>query len=276
MLISFAKLSLLISLVICSSKQIYSQTRIGAPNEAIGNTTSTMSNIWSVWNNPAGTSNQQQLSAALSHRVVQNIEGLNIAGLAIVLPIKVGAFGLGISRFGDDLFNKQQINLSYGNKFGITDLGIRLAYHQYHFEGFGNKGVPVISFGGITTITNKFYIGAFIENITQAKISDFQDERVPTIMQVGISYRPLESVILNLDLQKDIEFKTSVLIGVSYAIIDNLTIKSGVNSNPSKQFFGLDFIPNNIKGVLSYSLSSQQALGLAHQVSIQYSFRSKQ
>ncbi len=265
----------LICLTILCSHAVYSQTRIGAPNEAMGNATSTTSNLWSAWHNPAGVSSLRQLSAAISYSTVQNIEGFNTVALAAVLPIKVGAFGLGVSRFGDGLFNQQQVNLSYGNRFGITDLGIRLSYYQYHFEGFGSKGVPVISFGGITTITDQFLIGAYIENLNQAKISDFQDERIPTIMQVGISYRPLESVAINVDVQKDIDFKASVLVGLSYAVIDNLTIRSGFNTSPSRQFFGLDFIPNNIKGILSYSLSHQQILGYSHQVSIQYDFKTK-
>ncbi len=270
MRISFAKL-LFLSMIYGSA--VYGQTRVGAPNESMGNASSTVSNLWSPWHNPAGVSSLRQLSAAISYSTFQNIEGFNTAALAAVLPIKVGAFGLGISRFGDDLFNQQQVSIGYGNKFGITDLGIRIAYHQYHFEGFGNKGVPVISFGGITTITDQFLIGAFVENLNQAKISDFQDERIPTIMQVGISYRPLESVAVNVDVQKDIDFKTSVLIGFSYAIIDNLTVRSGFNTSPSRQFFGVDFIPSNIKGILSYSLAHQQILGYSHQVSIQYDFK---
>jgi len=272
--VSFAKILSLVSLMICCS-WIYAQSKVGAPNEAIGNATSTVSNIWSAWNNPAGISDQEQLSAAISYRSIQNIDGFNSTGIAIAVPFKVGALGFGVSRFGDLLYNEQQIKLSYANKFGITDLGISLAYHQYHFEGFGNKGVPIISFGGITAITSQFFIGAFIENINQAKLSDFQDERLPTIMQVGISYRPLESIAVNIDLQKDIELDASVLVGISYAIIENLKLRTGFNSNPSRQFFGLDFNPNNMKGTLSYALSQQRALGYSHQVSVQYNFQTK-
>lgn len=274
MRVYFTKLLSLGSLMICFS-WVHAQSKVGASNEAIGNATSTVSNIWSAWNNPAGIADHEQFSAAISYRSVQQIEGFKSTGIAVALPFKIGAFGLGIYRFGDLLYNEQQIKLSYANKFGITDLGIGLAYHQYHFEGFGNKGVPVISFGGITTITSQFLIGAFIENINQAKLSDFQDERLPTVMQVGISYRPLESIAVNIDIQKDIERDVSVLVGISYAVIENLNLRTGFNSNPSRQFFGLDFNPNNIKGSLSYALSHQQALGYSHQVSIQYDFQTK-
>jgi len=272
--VTVIKVFLFVFCIICYINT-YSQTRIGAPNEAIGNASSTTSNIWSVWHNPAGISTHQQLSVGISYRTIQDLEGFNTASFTAALPLKIGALGLGVSRFGDQLYNEQLVSLSYGNKFGITDLGIRVAYHQYHFEGFGNKGLPVISFGGITTITPEFLIGAFIENINQAKLSDFQDERIPTIMQLGVSYRPIESVSLNIDVQKDIERAATVLIGVSYAIIDNLTINTGFNTNPSKQFFGLDFRPNNIKAMLSYAIAQQEALGFSHQVSIQYDLRNK-
>jgi hypothetical protein len=272
--VTLTKASLLFSLIICYLSS-YSQTKVGAPNEAIGNATSTTSNLWSAWHNPAGISSHQQLSLGISYRTVQGLEGFNTASLAVALPAKIGAFGVGVSRFGDQLYNEQQVSLSYGSKFGITDLGIRLAYHQYHFEGFGNKGLPIISFGGITTITSEFFIGAFIENINQAKISDFQDERIPTIMQVGISYHPLESIALNVDIQKDVEFEATVLVGVSYAIIDNLTINTGFNTTPAKQFFGLDLKANNIKGKLSYAVANQRALGFSHQLSIQYDLKNK-
>jgi hypothetical protein len=240
----------------------------------MGNATSTISNIWSIWNNPAGIAHHSNPSVAISYRSVQNIEGFNSAGVAVALPLKIGALALGAYKFGDIIYNEQQVKLSYANSFGITDLGIRLAYHQYHFEGFGNKGVPIVSFGGITSITSQFLIGAFIENINQAKLSDFQDERLPTIMQVGILYRPLESIAINIDLQKDIEMDATVMVGISYAIIDNLNLRTGFNLSPSRQFFGLDLKPNNIKGTLSYALSNQQALGYSHQISIQYDFQS--
>lgn len=271
----FSVLQFYFIFLIITSPYSFAQTRIGAPNEALGNATSTTSNLWSIWANPGGISGQKLHSFAISYRAVQNIQGLNITSFAAVLPLKKGVLGLGVSRFGDALFNQQQINLSYGNKFGITDLGIKLAYHQYHFEGFGSKGVPVISFGGITSITSKFFIGAFIENINQGKISDFQDERLPTIMQAGISYRPLKIISINLDIQKDIEFNASILFGVSYTIINNLIVKSGFNSSPATQFFGLDFIPNNLNGILSYAISNQQILGFSHQVSLQYHFKTK-
>jgi hypothetical protein len=232
-----------------------------------------MKGIWSIWHNPAGISELNNLSTGISYRTIQNIEGFNTVGLAIGIPFKIGAFGIGVSKIGDLLYNEQQVSLSYGNKFGITDLGIKIAYHQFHFEGFGNKAVPVISFGGITGLSKTFFIGAFIENINQAKLSDFQDERIPTIMQVGVSYRPLESIVLNIDMRKDIDFEASVLIGISYAFIDNLILKTGINTKPTRQYFGLDFIPNNIRGRLSYSLSKQKLLGLSHQVSIQYDLK---
>ena len=274
MSISLTKLPFL-TLLLMYCFHIYCQIRVGAPNEAIGNATSTISSIWSGWHNPAGISGQQQVAAGISYRAIQDIGSFNTAGFAIALPIKVGAFGLGISRFGDALFNEQQLSLSYGNKFGITDLGIRLAYHQYHFEGFGNKGVPIVSFGGITTIHKEFLIGASIQNIHQAKISNFQEERIPTIMQLGVSYRPLENIAIHVDLEKDIEFQASVLVGISYVLVDNFMVKSGFNTNPLRQFFGLCFYPNNRKGIFSYTTSHQKFFGLSHQVSIQYNLTNK-
>jgi len=254
----------------CLADTCNAQIRMGAGLEAMGNTSSTITNTWSAWHNPAGLSGIDQKSIALSYRILQDIEGFNSVGIAYAHPLKVGTLGIGISRFGDQLYNEQQVSLTYANKFGITELGVEVAYHQYHFEGFGNKAVPVISFGGITELSSQFYIGAFIQNINQAKLSDFQDERIPTIMQLGVSYRPLDNIMINIDLQKDIDFDTSVLIGLSYAVIDNLKIMTGINTSPNRQFFGLTFDPHNIRGEISYTLSNQEFTGLSHQISLQY------
>lgn len=263
----------LFTMQICLSQTSVLQTT--AINEALGNTSATLSNYGSVFSNVAGLAEIKEVNIAASYKVIPNALWQNTMSASSAVPIKFGTVGLGFTRLGDDIFNQQVISIGFANRFGIASIGIKANYLQYSIEGFNNKSVPFFDFGGIVELTPQLFIGAYIINLTQSKLSTFQNERFPTIIDAGLSFRPTEKLMINVEVEQDIDFSPTFKAGIGYSPIKNLSLRTGINTSPNRQYFGLGFIPNNILLHIDYSLSNDSHLGISHQMSISYGIKKK-
>jgi hypothetical protein len=135
---------------------------------------------WSLFNNVAGLSRADHLSAGFTYEAHPPLTSFNRLAAVCVVPIKTGTLSAGAFRFGDALYNEQLISCGYANEFGLASLGIKVNYIQYRAEGFGSKGMFSFSFGGIANLTKILAVGAHITNITQGEISADEDERLQT------------------------------------------------------------------------------------------------
>ena len=69
---------------------------------------------------------------------------------------------------------------------------------------------------------------------------------------------------------QDIDFEPTFKAGISYNPIKNLSLRTGINTSPNRQFAGIGFRPNNILLNFDYSLSHDNFFGINHQLSISY------
>ena len=212
---------------------------------------------------------------ASSYKAVANSEWNDSFSLATNVPTKKGTLAFGVVRLGDDIFSQQVSSLGVANRFGLASLGVKINYTSYNVKGLGTKSVPSIDFGGIAELAPDILVGAYIRNLNQAKLSEVEDERLPTLMNVGLSYRPTDHVMLNLEVEKDIDFSPSFKAGIDYAVIKNINLRTGINTNPDSQYMGMGITPNNIKLQFDYAWSNTRYWGSGHQVSLVYQFPSK-
>lgn len=234
----------------------------------MANTNTTLQDSWSAFNNPSGISNQTKTTSIFSARNQYSVAAFTSIGAGLIVPLKIGAAAIAAFRFGDDLFHQQYLSLTYGNQFGIGRLGIRVNYFETFIEGFGNTTKITIDFGGIATLSEDLLIGAYLRNLGGTQLSDFEDERLPTILNVGLSYRTGDKLILNLDLEKDLEFDPRVKLGFEYQAFTKFAFRSGINTAPFNNFFGLGF--DSWRVMIDYAVSVDYVLGLTHQLSLTY------
>jgi len=246
--------------------------QIGARPAAMGYTYATEADTWSLYNNPAGLGYLNELSATFAYEHKFALSGLGIMGAGVVTKLPLGSLGVSAFKFGDDLYNEQTISASYANKFGIASLGIKLNYLQYNIEGFGSRGVATIDFGGIASITDKLVFGAFIRNINQAQVSELQDERAPTLLNAGVSYRPSERIHLNVEAEKDLDYDASLRAGIEYMLFERIAIRAGISTQPFTNYAGLGFKAGALE--LGYAMTKERSLGFNHQGSIVYKIKS--
>lgn len=247
----------------------YSQsvtTTVGSRSAAIGNASSVLADEWSLLNNIGGLAKIKETNAAFTFDAHPALPGSSRMAATFSTPLKIGAIGIGVFKFGDKLYSEQILTTGFSNQFGIASLGIKLNYIQYRAEGFGTKNAVSLSVGGIAEITPQLSIGAYIQNLNQPKLTN--GEKVPTRLAVGLSFKPTEQVLLVTEIEKDLINDPIIKAGMEYSILKKVYARTGFNLNPEAAFFGLGFKGWRIK--FDYALQFNNSLNFSHQASACY------
>jgi hypothetical protein len=251
-----------------------SSTLMGARAMGVAYASSCLEDEWSLFNNPAGISSVKQTSTAFTYKVHPSLKSFNSMAGVFTLPLKFGVTGLGVYRFGDELYNEHVISAAFANQFGLASLGVKVNYIQYQGEGFGTTGMVTVSLGGIARFSDKFLVGAHILNINQPKVtSEDRDETVPAILIAGLAWKPSAKLLLTTEIEKDIDYPLLWKTGIEYQAHSKVSLRTGYRIEPSAAFFGLGLKPK--KFTIDYAFEYNFQLGASHQASVGYKFQSK-
>ncbi|RAU82198.1 PorV/PorQ family protein [Pontibacter arcticus] len=245
----------------------------GARAAALGNASVTLPDLWALNNNIAGIASleQPQLGAYAESRF--GVRAFTTVAFQGVYPTtKYGSYGISLSRFGDELYNQQHIGFGWAHKLGQFSLGAKAEVWQVAVEGYGSRKALTFSVGGQAEIIPDLYFGAYAYNLNQAKLAQFEDERLPTIMKAGIAYRPYKKLLLAIETEKHIDFDADFKAGIEYqAILQKLILRTGFSSLTNKATFGAGFLARQF--AVDYAFGSTTLLGFSHHLSVGYTLR---
>ena len=213
----------------------------GARSAGMANSSVTLSDEWANFNNIGALAGVDKQYAAFGYANRFGVEGWNTIGASFVSPMSFGGVaGLGVWRFGDNLYNENRVSLGYSHKLYGVSLGVQANYFAVSIEGLGTKQMLILEFGGLVQLSEKLFMGLHIYNFNQAKLSDFEDERVPTTMRAGISYRPVEKLLVNIETEKNMDYDPSVRVGVSYELFaEKVFVRTGISTQPFINYYGV-------------------------------------
>ena len=121
-----------------ASAQIDLSTQaFGAKSQGLGTTKLYHRDAWSLANN-VGTLDRLadfEIGIAVDQRF--GIQELSTAALSAVFKTQKGSIGIGIARYGGELFNQHRLELGLGTTRGILSFGLKAGWFQTHIEGFG-------------------------------------------------------------------------------------------------------------------------------------------
>lgn len=268
----FSILSVLLLLLAETAVAQNTSTTMGARSASLGNSSAMLSDEWSLLNNIGGLAKVNETITAFSFEAKPALSGSSRMAATYSTPLKLGALGVGVFKFGDNVYSEQVLTAGYSNQFGIASLGMKLNYIQYRAEGFGTKSAISVSIGGITEITHQLSIGAYIQNLNQPKLTD--GERVPVRLAVGLSFKPTEEILLITEIEKDLDYNPVLKAGMEYCIHKKVFGRTGFNLNPEAAFFGVGFKGWRLK--FDYAIQYNTALNFAHQASASYRIEKSQ
>lgn len=261
----------LCTLILLSSTAL-AQFNPGAKQISLSNADVALSNdVFSVFNNPAGLSQLNWREIGIYYSPAPfGLSELANAYVAFNEPFSFGSVALGGMTYGFELYRESKILIGYSynyqNKFFA---GAALNFHSLSIHNYGNDNAFYFNLGGLVYLSDEFRFGFSFHNINRASFGNY-DDQIPVVLNSGFSYDVLNSLSINVAMEKDISNKTSFMFGVDYDIVEYLSLRSGFSNEPSRFSAGIGINYSFIS--LDYAMFTHNDLGLTHQVGLLVSF----
>ncbi|WKV10851.1 hypothetical protein [Marivirga harenae] len=239
----------------------------------MGDASVTVDGYWASFQNTAGITSTNSFEVGATYANRFSMPGMDFMAVGITSKLPFGHASLNVFRFGDDIYNEHKVSLGYATEIGIIRIGGRTNYLQYVVQDLGTRSSYSVDFGGIAMLTPQLAIGAQALNITQSSLNAKTEERVPTLLKLGISYRPRDYFMINAEAEKDILKTTLLKLGAEYNFLDKFYLRTGLNSNSFQSFYGLGF--QYLSFQWDYALSNHAEMGFSHSVSMHYKLNAK-
>jgi hypothetical protein len=241
----------------------------GAKSAAMANASNTFQDVFSITSNQAGIAFLEKTSMGLLAEQRFLSADIRQFGAVAAMPTKFGSFGLLIQTFGFEVYKEQKIGLTYARKLSKKfAIGVQFDYLNTRISEYGS--FSAISFeGGLQAeIIDNLWFGSSISNPFRIEIAP--DEYLPTQFNFGLSYRFSNKIFLATEVQKDVEYPTSVKVGLDYRIIEPLSIRLGVGTEPVQNSFGIGIYLKQF--TLDFAARYHQILGFTPTFSMIYAF----
>jgi hypothetical protein len=245
----------------------------GARSLALSSSSLTLSDPYSVLNNQATMAFLEEISFSLyaEQRFLQSELGYYAGGFT--LPTKSGVFGLAINYSGFDLYNEQKIGLAYGRLFSKNIAGgIQIDYLSTSVSEYGTSGAFTFEAGLFIRMTGQLAAAAHVYNPIAVN-SGFEDEKIPTLFRLGLTYEPGEKILLLAEAEKDIDRPARIKAAIEYRLADMLHLRGGAATNPSQYSFGVGVNVQHLR--IDIASSYHQVLGFTPGLSVNYVFGKK-
>lgn len=263
------KIWLLLSCIICAL-HLNAQDSPGASASGMGGAYVVMTDVWSGFHNQAGLVHLTGLSAGVNYENRFSMNQLADRGIIVAAPFGIHAAGISHRSFGYELFNSSKTSLAYAillsDKFSA---GMQFNLHSIRLgENYGRQTTISVEGGFLYKLNEKVSIGGHIYNPTRAKLTGFNDERIPSMIRVGAGYRFSEKVILTGEVRKPSDADAAIRAGLEYFLVNTLAIRLGFGSDPSQFAFGFGWKLKTFR--LDVAAGYHQVLGFSPQVSLTY------
>jgi hypothetical protein len=239
----------------------------------MGNASACIADLWAVENNQANLAYLKNPAAGVYYENRFLLKELSSKSVALALPVGTGVFGLYVNQFGYELYNESKFCLAYSKELSEKfSAGIGLDYLYTHIaEGYGSKGNVTFEAGIRSKLSSKLVLGAYIFNPVRARLSEYDDERLPTIMKLGLLYSPSSKVNIAGEVEKDVKYKADVRAGIEYNVTKNIFLRAGMRTFPEVYSFGFGI--NYKKLRFDFASSVHSVLGYSPQVSMEYEIK---
>jgi len=244
---------------------------LGARIQGMGGCgTALHADIWGVQNNQASITGIESFQAGVFYESRFLMSELGMKAFAAVLPTKQGSFGLHVNSFGYSQYSEMKAGIAYARQLGERfSMGVQLDYLGTRLgENYGSSSAVAGEIGILAEPVKNLTVGLHLFNPTRARLSGNLDERIPTIMRFGMSYKFSEQVFVIAEAEKDVDFKTQFRGGIEYRPLPAFYIRAGAASNPGIVSMGFGVVLKKFR--LDIASSFHSVLGFSPSVGLQY------
>jgi len=244
----------------------------GGRSAAMGLSSVTSSDFWSVHNNQAGLAFYDKTAAGIYYENRYLIKELGYQTGAVTLKTKYGMLGATVGYSGDANFNTTKAGITYARKFGNrVAAGIQLDYIGTSLaENYGSHSNVTFEAGIMVRLTEQLTFGAHTFNPMHVQLSGYDNERIPAIMNAGLGFSFSDKLVLSAEAYKNSENPIEFRSGAEYKLNQIAYARIGLSTSPFRYTFGFGIEMKKFTFDLSSSVHAQ--LGYSPQVSLQYIF----
>lgn len=247
----------------------------GARSMSMANASVALYDVWSYHNNPGALAKLDRLSVGLSYENRFLLKELQSQGIAVAVPMKIGVLSFGGFTYGYTQYRSTKAGMGYALPLAENFYaGVQLNYQGIQLSqnyGSANKLTGEVGIYGL--ITEKWHIGVAVFNLGRTKLSEFQDDRLSTLLRIGTSYHFSKKLIVSGEFEKNVEFPLRFKLGTEYLPVDKFYLRAGIATAPIEFTCGVGYNFGAIQ--LDLGSSYHQILGWSPHFSIEYSGKKK-
>lgn len=263
--------ALALSLALCCLfvQAFHAQDAPGGRATALGGSALVLDDVWSGFHNQAGAVHLPGLSAGAYYESRFGLNELSDKGLVVAMPFRKSAFGINYRSFGYSLFTNSRAGLFYAQKLSEKfSVGVQFNYYSLRLgENYGTRSTVGMEGGFLYRYNAKLSFAGHIQNPTRAGFTDYNNERMPSILRFSGGYQFSEKVMMLAEVKKPDNAGYIVSGGVEYFPADQIAIRGGFNSNQSFSFgFGWRIKTLTIDAAAGF----HAVLGFTPQISLNY------
>jgi len=248
---------------------------IGVRSISLGHASTCLFDVWAVRNNQGSLGFVKQVEVGSFYENRFLIKELSQTGFALAIPIKKSTIGLCYTSLGYKLYRESQTTLAYGMMLSKTiSLGIGLDYLTTKIADlYGEANTFTGSMGLTAKITQQFIVSTHIYNPFRSKITNYNQEKIPTIIKFGLQYTFSKKVFMVAEAEKTSDKNIHLKAGIEYTPATILYLRMGASTSPNLASIGVGVNYHGLK--IDMSTAYHSLLGVSPQVGINYIFGTK-
>lgn len=231
---------------------------LSARSQAMSGASVAIDGMDGAYINPAALGWMYRWTISIDYRQLFILKGMAYKSISATAPTgKIGTIAAFYNHFGDLTYNEQSASIHYGIRVAKNiSVGVAVFYlhsgtNDGHYESFNSA---TGSIGIQYNPNNKLTFGAAIFNPFFVKRD--AANRVPIVMNVGASYKPLKSFLVTVDLEKNIYTPLRVHLGAEYCLFDQILLQAGMATSPFTYSIGV--------GYQHFGITANVCMGVSH------------
>ena len=242
----------------------------GARSLGVSGTSLTISDAYAGFNNIGALAGQRGVSVCFSSSILYGIPELLKIGFGLNGELFKGIGSVNIYRFGKGNLSEQKISLGYSRQIRYVSLGIQLGYIHFHVSNYGSAGSLSLEFGGLLKVSKKVVVGGYFFHPFGSLRKTEHPGFLNTILKTGLSYRPSENLMANIEYKWNFGTELLLSAGLEYLVRGKVALRTGFNINTLQSSMGLGFRPGKFR--LDYAVRMHPALGISNELSVNVNF----
>lgn len=226
-------------------------------------------NPWAIDYNSAGLTQLHEIQCATFLVPEQfGLPELHTTAFAATIPLSFTTIGFKAEQFGFNLYKDIECGLALAKMLDSnTSLGACMNLDHLFIDRYGSSSRLTLDIGMLAHILERVALGFNFSNVTGTTISK-SNERLPQIFTLGARWNPINSLLLALEMEKDVRYPMSIKAGIEQKIVGIVSLRAGIANNPDK--YSVGFAVRYSLFEFSYAGYSHTDLGWTHQIELSF------